>query len=164
MMDLQEISDRLEIEALMYRFSDGIDSCDMAKYRSVFTDEIKLDYSSYRAGTIGTWTADDWVQRGANLFPGLNATSHALTNVRIELGADGNSAEVRAYVRADHAFHGHPGGEVFTVAGQYEDRLVRTPDGWRIWGKKLVVRWQEGNPDLMLDAVKRVADGNSVRG
>jgi SnoaL-like domain len=163
-MDLQEISDRLEIEALMYRFSDGIDSCDMVKYRSVFTDEIELDYSSYRAGSIGTWGADDWVARGANLFPGLDATAHALTNVRIEFGEDSHSAEVTAYVRADHVLRGHPNGDVFTVAGQYEDRLVRTADGWRIWGKKLVVRWQEGDPELMLVAVKRVADGQSVRG
>jgi 3-phenylpropionate/cinnamic acid dioxygenase small subunit len=161
-VDHQELADRLAIEALMYRFSQGIDECDFEMYRSVFTDEIELDYSSYRAGTIGTWSADKWVDRGRALFPGLDATAHAITNVRIAI--DGDTASVRGYVRADHVLRGHPTGEVFTVAGEYRDGLVRTVDGWKIATKQLIVRWQEGDPALMLVAVERVASGNPVRG
>jgi 3-phenylpropionate/cinnamic acid dioxygenase small subunit len=161
-MNVEELADRLAIEALMYRFAEGIDECDFEMYRSVFTDEIELDYSSYRPGTIGTWQADKWVDRGRALFPGLDATSHSISSIRIAI--DGDTATVKGYVRADHVLRGHPTGEVFTVAGEYRDTLVRTADGWKIAAKKLIVRWQEGDPSLMLVAVERVANGTPVRG
>jgi hypothetical protein len=31
------------------------------------------------------------------------------------------------------------------VAGRYEDRLVRTADGWRIAHRELITMWTAGN-------------------
>lgn len=158
-MDLQEISDRLEIEAVMYRFAAGLDRRDWALYRSVFTDEIEVDYSSYRAESIGTRRADDWVARGPRLFPGLDASQHTITNVKIELPADGGGdrAVVDAYVRADHVYVDESGSRVWTLGGRYVDDLVRMSDGWRICAKRLLMTWEHGDRRIMDLAVERAA-------
>jgi hypothetical protein len=85
---LQAFADRAAITDLLTTFAVAIDSCDWPRYRSVFTDHIDLDYSSWRAGSIGRWAADDWVVRAAQLFPGFTATRHALTNVLVTLDTD----------------------------------------------------------------------------
>jgi hypothetical protein len=38
------------------------------------------------------------------------------------------------------------GGDNFIVGGYYEDRVVRTPDGWRIAHRLMQQTWTEGNP------------------
>ena len=49
-MDLQRISDELEITALLNRYARAVDTKDWDLYRSVFTDDAHIDYSS--AGAI----------------------------------------------------------------------------------------------------------------
>ena len=72
--------DRAAILDVLARFAHGIDGRDWALYRSVFTDAIDVDYTSYRAGSAGRMSADDWVARARRLFPGLDATQHSLVN------------------------------------------------------------------------------------
>ncbi len=153
-----DTADRAAIADLMARFAHAIDRCDWVAYRSVFTDEIELDYSSWRAGSIGTWNADDWVARAGQLFPGLTGTQHALTNLLIEAGEQPGTARVRASVRADHAFTDPDGStRMYTLYGYYDDHCERTSDGWRIRGKRLVVEWDAGDASLMAAARDRAA-------
>ena len=35
------------------------------------------------------------------------------------------------------------GGTAFTIGGHYEDRLVRTPQGWKFKHRELVTAWTE---------------------
>ena len=49
-IDVQRISDELEIAALLNRYARAVDTKDWALYRSVFTDDAYVDYSS--AGVI----------------------------------------------------------------------------------------------------------------
>src|ERR1700751_2057789 len=49
-MDLQRISDELEITTLLTRYARAVDTKDWDLYRSVFTDDAHIDYSS--AGAI----------------------------------------------------------------------------------------------------------------
>ncbi len=49
-MDIQEISDRLEIEALVHKYARAVDTRDWDLWRSLFTDDAVVDYSS--AGAI----------------------------------------------------------------------------------------------------------------
>lgn len=154
--------DVIAIQQLMARFATGIDTCDPTLYRSVFTDEIDLDYSSWRSSSIGTWSADAWVERAGRLFPGLTTTRHALSNLLIDV--EGDTARVRAAVRADHVLVGPDGSsEVFTLDGYYDDRVVRGGDGWKICGKRLVVEWTTGDRSLLERAARRVADGRPLR-
>jgi 3-phenylpropionate/cinnamic acid dioxygenase small subunit len=146
---------QLELLQLMARFATGIDTCDWVLYRSVFTEEIDLDYSSWRPESRGRWRADDWVARAARVFPGLTATRHALSNVTVFV--DDKSARVRANVCADHVLIDGDGTHVFTLNGFYDDRCVPTDDGWKISGKRLVVQWCTGDPRVLDRARDRVA-------
>jgi len=69
-MNAEQLADRLAVEATLYTVADAIDRRDRPQYRSVFTDEIDLDSSSYRPGTVGRVGADEWVDRATRLFPG----------------------------------------------------------------------------------------------
>lgn len=159
-----ELSDRAALTDLLARFARAIDTCDWAAYREVFADEIELDYSSWRPGSVGTWAADDWVARAAQLFPGLTATRHALTNVLVDVDAtDPASARVLADVCAEHVNVDAAGtASVFTLNGYYDDLCVRTADGWRIAGKRLVVQWSTGDASVM--DVARARAGTDPQG
>lgn len=150
--------DRLAVAELMAKFATGIDSCDWAMYRAVFTDEIDLDYSSWRPESIGRWNADDWVARGQRVFPGLTASRHALTNLLVI--PEGGGCRVRANVCADHVLvAGEHSIRVFTLNGHYDDRCVRADDGWKIAAKRLVVEWCVGDREVLAIAAERVAAG-----
>ncbi|MSW21594.1 MAG: hypothetical protein F2873_11935 [Actinobacteria bacterium] len=40
-------------------------------------------------------------------------------------------------------------GTESTMAGRYDDDLVRTPTGWRISHRRLVATWADGNPRVV---------------
>jgi len=61
-------ADELAVCRTLYRFAAAVDLRDWTAYRDVFTDEIDLDYSSYRPGSAGRFRADDWVERGRTPF------------------------------------------------------------------------------------------------
>jgi 3-phenylpropionate/cinnamic acid dioxygenase small subunit len=167
---LRQVLDQSQLHAavsnVMAQFAAGIDSCDWALYRSVFADEIELDYSSWRSGSLGRWKADDWVDRAARLFPGLSATRHSITNVWVTPVADEAGTEsvlVRANVCADHVIVAGGRTEVFTLNGVYHDRLTRSDDRWLIDHKRLVVEWCSGDRSLLERAAADVADGRPRR-
>lgn len=157
-------ADVWSVISLLHDFAAGIDHRDWPLYRSVFADEFELDYSSYRAGNVGRWSADDWVARAQQVFPGLDATAHSLTNHRVSI--DGDTATIRAYVRADHVVVDEGVTRLYTLGGWYEDDLVRVSNGeatsWRITHKRLHVRWNEGDPSIMDVARERVRNGISI--
>jgi hypothetical protein len=147
-------ADELAVCRTLYRFAAAIDQRDWDAYRSVFTDEIDLDYSSYRAGDVGRVRADDWVDRAKALFPGLDASQHCLNNPLVTVTDD--TADISIYVQAEHFLTNADGDNWFTLGGYYSDRLVRYGSDWRISGKKLVVTWNRGNRSVLTLAAARV--------
>ena len=115
-------TDFQEIQQTFSSFAAGIDLRDWELYRSVFTDEIDVDYSSYRAGSSGRMTADDWVARARRLFPGLEASQHFLSNLHVT-PVNADTVNARVYVRAEHALRNDQGDDMFTIGGYYRDTL-----------------------------------------
>ena len=62
-----------------------------------------------------------------------------------QFAVDGDRATGRCYLHAQHV----AGGGQFVVAGRYEDRFRRTPDGWRIEHRSLYVMWTAGDPAVL---------------
>jgi SnoaL-like domain len=131
----------------LYDFAAGIDTRDWTLYRSVFADEIDLDYSSYRAESVGRMRADDWVGRAKVLFTGLDASQHCLFNPRVTFVED--AAEIFVYVQAEHFLANALGDNWFTLGGYYHDRLTLVDGRWKISAKKLVVLWNRGNRSVL---------------
>jgi hypothetical protein len=73
----------------------------------------------------------------------MAATQHMITNHVITL--EGDHATCVAYVQARHHLPNEKGNSDQVTYGYYTNRLVRTVEGWKIRGRKLTVRWNEGN-------------------
>lgn len=147
MTTASDVADELAICRTMYDFAAGIDLRDWALYRSVFTDDIDVDYSSYRPGSLARMPADAWVDRARVLFTGLDASQHSIYNPRVTL--HGDEADFVGYVQAEHFLTNGFGDNSYTLGGYYADHLVRVDGRWRITAKKLVVLWNRGNRDVL---------------
>ena len=120
----------MEIGDTVIRYATGIDMRDWKLYRSCFTDEIEVDMGGMGAMTMA---ADAWVDQAFLLVAGYEGTQHMITNHTITV--EGNTADATAYVQARHF---NP-DSMFTVGGYYSNKLVKTPDGWRIQILKLTM-------------------------
>jgi len=145
--------DRAAVLDVLARFAHGIDSRDWALYRSVFTDEVDVDYTSYRPGSRSRMPADEWVDRARRLFPGLDATQHVLVNAWMQ--SEGGGVRVQTSMRADHFL----GGARYTLGGSYVHLLADDKGTWRISAVTLTVTWEEGDKGLLATAAERAASG-----
>ena len=124
----EEIADRIEIDDLLTRYAAAVDTKDWELYRTVFTDDAVIDYTSAGGirGSLGEVV--EWLSHAMKLFP---MTQHFVTNRLVVL--DGDTATGRAYYynplgRPD----GKGGTQLLFMGGYYHDRFRRTADGWRI--------------------------------
>jgi len=77
----------------------------------------------------------------------LDASQHLLAAHQVQL--DGDRATGRCYLQAQHVRVDADGGPLFMVGGRYEDRYVRSLDGWRIEHRSLVILWTDGNAAVL---------------
>ena len=127
-LSLQELSDRLEIQDLLTRYTVAIDQKDWKLLDTCFTPDAKLDYTQ-TGGIAGDYpTVRAWLEKALAAFP---MTVHYISNSTVKL--DGDRAAARTYVINPMGFPKPDGSlHIFTVGGYYVDDLVRTPEGWRI--------------------------------
>ncbi len=114
-----------EIVALLYRYARAVDTKDWPLYRSVFTDDAVIDYSSAGAIAGSRDEVADWLSRG---FAAITMSMHYITNIEV-LAHDGDSATVRAMFYNPMQLPGM--AELSYCGGYYHHELVRTADGWR---------------------------------
>lgn len=139
--------DHNQITRRVYEYAYGIDTRDWQLYRSIFADEIAMDFSSYNGNPAATMKADDWVSGVKVLFTGLHATQHSMSNPLVDIAGD--TARCRMYMQAEHFFLNDQGSQDFALGGYYDDRLIRTVAGWKIEAVTLNVLWNRGNRHIM---------------
>ena len=71
-----------------YEYALGIDTRDWDLYRSIFTDEITMDFSSYSGQPAAPMSADAWVNACKVVFTGLDATQHVMSNPMVDIDGD----------------------------------------------------------------------------
>ena len=151
---VRAVTNRADFDAitrLRYEYAFGIDSRDFALLRSIFTDEIRMDFSSYNGRPGAMVLADDWVAGCASLFNGLDATQHTMTNPLVDVAEGARHATQRMAMQAAHFLD----GVEFTIGGWYQDSLLRTDKGWRIAAVTLHVTWRRGDESIMAAALTR---------
>lgn len=139
-MDLTEISDRLEIEALLIRYTRAIDTGDWDRLDEVFTPDADIDYTS--TGGIAAPYAEvkPWLAEMLPLFP---RRMHTLGQV--DCRVEGDAAVVAAYFHNPMGLPQDEGPDhLVEFGGIYHHDLVRTADGWR--SKRLLEElvWKRG--------------------
>ncbi len=145
--------ERIAILETAYRYAQGLDTKDWSLYRSIFTDEIGVDFSDYNGQPGEHISADEWVARLQPLFAGLDATQHSMTNPMVTF--DDSGATCRMYMQAEHFLDANDGETGYAIGGYYTFRFIQKAARWYIERVKLTLFWRRGNPDIMVKAAEK---------
>ena len=140
MLDLQTISDRIEIDDLIMTYTRSVDTLDWARFDTVFTPGATIDYTA-SGGLKGTRDEmRDWL---AETLPMFSKMQHYICQKEVTI--DGDTAVARIYLFNPMEIT-QPDGSAWRmeVGGCYLHQLVRTSEGWRsrelieeiIWDRK----------------------------
>jgi hypothetical protein len=139
-LDLQTVSDRLEIDDLLTAYTVAIDTGDWNRLDDVFAPDAWIDYTA-SGGIAGPFPqVKAWL---AETLPVFTAMQHYVAQRQVRL--DGDHAEVRAYLLNPLVIDREDGSRwQRLIGGVYVHDLVRTGQGWR--SRKLVeeLRWDLG--------------------
>lgn len=124
-MDSQQLGDQAAITRFLVTYARAVDTRDWALYRSLFTDDARLDYRSAPFGIAGT--RDEIIEWMSSNLAFLPWTMHYISNV--EADVHGDTATVRAMFYNPMQFLGN--AEPSYCGGYYHHTLVRHDGRWR---------------------------------
>ncbi|MCE8008715.1 nuclear transport factor 2 family protein [Aestuariivita sp.] len=139
--------------AEMIRVADTIDAAvdakDWALARSLFTDEIRVDFTSLIGGEPATIPADGLIAGWSANLTEEKASFHLRGNHRITFEADGSATMVShgyAWNQMERgALPENGGNALWEVWGTYEHSFTQTQDGWRVDGMSFFATAERGN-------------------
>ena len=140
-MDLQQISDRLEITDVITRYTRAIDTGDWDKLDTVFTADAAIDYTESGGIAAGFAEVKPWL---AEMLPAFfPKRMHTIGQVDVEVSGD--EATATAYFHNPMPMSDGKGGEkIVEIGGLYHHTLTRTADGWRSRRLYEEVVWRRG--------------------
>jgi ketosteroid isomerase-like protein len=129
---VRELADRQAIADLIHAYCEHFDANEPEAVAALFTEDATVDYGPEVPPVVGGAAIGPAIAVG--LERTFAATSHHVSNIRIEL--DGaNTASSVAYLYAWHRYvDGSPDGELW---GRYRHTFRRTEAGWRIASLRL---------------------------
>ncbi|MGV9681031.1 nuclear transport factor 2 family protein [Nocardia sp. NPDC003482] len=128
MLSLQEISDRLEIEDLLVRYSHAVDSGQWDLLDDIFTPDAHIDYTA-TGGPAGDLT--ETKRFLATVLPNFLAYQHLMGNSSISV--DGDTATARSMCHNPMLVPGGDGRPTLMLNGLwYLDSFVRVDGRWRM--------------------------------
>lgn len=130
------LADDAAVRGLVHTYALGVDSRDFELVRSVFTED------GFGDGALGASPFSDYlpkVFKGAAVY---SATQHNVTTQNVRL--NGDEAVVWSHAVAYHIEEPGNGRDDLIVGVQYRDLCKRTPQGWLIARRKVVMQWVKG--------------------
>jgi SnoaL-like protein len=150
MFSLNEISDRLEIQQLMTTYSNAIDRRDFDRLDTVFTPDAYIDYRAM-GGIDGTYPViKAWLGPALKWFPHYY---HLVANIEITLSGDTATSRTVCFNPMEVPLP-EGGTQVMFLGLWYIDKLVRTPEGWRISARVEEACYQHNVPAHVRAAAK----------
>ena len=137
--------DQVAIEQLLNRYCHKLDRGDIEAVIELFSDDAVL-IPEYEGGAhhAGREAVRGWYTHyAATTIAAVRGLRHKISTVMIEV--DGDTATAACYLDAD-SIH-KTSGKRSLVGGRYEDRLVRTPAGWRIAERRIVIDYASTLPE-----------------
>lgn len=133
-----------EIEDLEYCYAAGTDAIgrgDFAEgkqiYSKCFTPNAPIVITAAGAGpndppAVSLPSAQAWADFLIDYFPSLGyvGTQHLISNIRIDIHPNGNSAKITSYLNATHVVD--PSGRIEVAYGTYHSEAIRTLNGWKL--------------------------------
>ncbi len=145
-MDIEHVVNRIEITDFFSRYARAVDTRDWDLYRTLFTTDAHIDYSS-SGGSVGNLEETvSFLSKALDMF---EMSQHLVTNIEV-LEKEGNKADVLALFNNPMRLKG---GEIWFVGGKYRHELIQSDSGWK--SRKLVEEtlWFDRSPfgDLTKD-------------
>lgn len=139
---IKELIDQRDCQAVGLRYARALDSKDFDLLLSAFTPDASWGPKGGAVQGHGAIRsrAQDGLQH-------VSATQHVTTN--FEVTVNGDAATMRSCYLATHVGQAAGGEAHWVVAGIYDDRLVRTAEGWRIAVRDMTNLWQTGDPAIL---------------
>ncbi len=128
MLSLQEISDRLEIQDLMVRYSHAVDTRQWDLLDEVFTADAYIDYSAMGGSAGDLLSTKEFL---ATTLPNFLAFQHLISNSSISV--DGDTATGRTLCHNPMLVADAEGRQSLMLCGLwYLDTFARVDGQWRI--------------------------------
>ncbi len=147
MLSQQDISDRLELQDLVYFYSHLIDTKAFDQLREVFTEDAHIDYSAF-GGSVGNLEETIAYLKQAvadEIFPN---SQHLNANLQFTVNGDSATGRVMCFNPMEMNLP-DGGQQVFLIGLWYLDEYRRTPAGWRISRRVEEKSWIFNAPDFM---------------
>jgi SnoaL-like domain len=142
-LSLQELSDRMELNDLIVRYSTAVDRRDWDLYETLFTDDATIDYTEAGGIRGDRVTVRNWLAEVMPNFPGFQ---HMISNSEITLAGD--TASGRTMLFNPMVLSKPDGGTHVAFVGLwYNDNFVRTADGWKFSSRYEEVSWMHNWPE-----------------
>jgi len=142
MLELSQVSDRIEIGDLLTRYTRAIDTGDWDRLDDVFVPQARIDYTA-TGGIEGAFPeVKAWL---AQVLPMFTRRQHVIAQSEVTL--QGDTATLVAYFVNPMVLAQSEGPELlWEFGGLYHHALVRTAAGWR--SRELVEElvWKRGAP------------------
>jgi len=133
------MNDRQAIVDLTVAYTWALDTKQVEQLREVFAADATATLRGVECDGV-----DAIISRIGGSIMRLDATQHMIGNHQVVV--TGDEATCRCQLQSQHVKHGTEGGDTFLIGGYYDDRLVRTADGWRIKHRVMAQTWTTGNP------------------
>jgi hypothetical protein len=141
-LDLAQVSDRIEIDDLLTRYTRALDSGDWDRLDDVFVPEARIDYTA-TGGMVGPFPeVKAWLAKMLPLFP---RRQHVIAQREVVI--TGDTATVLAYFVNPMVIARAQGpAQLWEFGGYYHHELIRTGCGWR--SRQLIEElvWKRGAP------------------
>lgn len=134
--------DRREIEAVLFLYAQLLDTKKYDRLTEVFVPEATAHY----VGVGDCNGAQSIIDLVSGVLDRCGNTQHLIGNVRIDV--QGTEASAACYLQAIHAGLGDYSNQLLIIWGEYRDRLVKTPAGWRIAYRELITLHSQGDIGL----------------
>jgi hypothetical protein len=148
MLSQQELSDRFEIQDLVFHYSHLIDQKLFDDLRTqIFTDDAHIDYSVF-GGSVGNVDETIAFLKAAvtdELFPN---SQHLNANIQVKLDGDQATGRVMCFNPMEMTI-GEDTTQTYFLGLWYVDEYRRTADGWRMCRRVEERSWVFNTPDFM---------------
>jgi ketosteroid isomerase-like protein len=144
MLSLQEMSDRLELQALVIDYATAIDAQDFDALDNIFTDDAHIDYTAM-GGIAGNLT--EIKQFLIQAMPFFSAFQHLNGNHKLTI--TGDTATGKVMCLNPMVVPVEAGEQVMFLGLWYIDKHRRTDAGWRISERREQKSFAHNTPDFM---------------
>jgi len=152
--ELQRLLDRAAIQDLHARYFQAIDSVELDKVRSCFTDDIRADYDGRKFVEGIEALMDSFFVFKKKASGEWKNTTHFMGNLSFNLLRD-DIAETEIYAFAFIVTPSPTGDQVAMRSLRYLDRIRKTKGGWRICDRVHTLDWSCAVPTTFANATTK---------